>query len=69
MSDDDPADALISGRSKRSVSYHADYGKKTYGEINRLAGRKPPDRKARQMKKLIENDNRLDEDKKSKPRR
>jgi hypothetical protein len=40
------ADDLISGKAKRSRSYH--------GEIKRLAQAKPPDQKARQMKKLIE---------------
>ena len=63
-SDDEIADDLIPGSLKRSKSYHRDYGRKTYGEIKRLAKRKPPDRKARQMKKLIENARRL-EDKES----
>jgi len=53
------ADDLIPGRLKRSPSYHQDYGGKTYREIKRLAGAKPPDRKARQMKKLIEQVDRL----------
>jgi hypothetical protein len=53
MSDNDIADDLIPGKLKRSPSYHADYGQKTYGEIKQLANKKPPDRKARQMKKLI----------------
>jgi hypothetical protein len=48
------ADDLIPGKAKRSRSYHGDYGRKTYGEIKRLAQAKPPDQKARQMKKLIE---------------
>ena len=48
------ADDLIPGKAKRSRSYHSDYGGKTYGEIKRLARAKPPDAKARQMKKLIE---------------
>ena len=52
--DSDTADSLISGSLKRSKSYHKDYGKKTYKEIKKLAARDPPDRKARQMKKLIE---------------
>lgn len=69
MVDDDAiADDVISGRSKRSRSYHSDYGSKTYGELKRLVKRKPPDPKARQMKKLIENDRRLDEDKEQRPR-
>jgi hypothetical protein len=59
MHDDQLADKLISGRLKRSRSYHADYGRKTYGEINQLAGAQPPDRKARQMKKQIEQAERL----------
>ncbi len=57
--DDQFADDLIPGSLKRSRSYHADYGRKTYGEIKRLAGGKPPDGKARQMKKLIEQAQRL----------
>jgi hypothetical protein len=52
--DSDIADDLISGSLKRSESYHTDYGKKTYGEIKELAAADPPDKKARQMKKLIE---------------
>ena len=59
--DDDVADDLIPGSLKRSNSYHREYGRKTYGEIKRLAKQKPPDRKARQMKKLIENARRLRE--------
>ncbi len=58
-SDADIADDLIPGSLKRSKSYHRDYGRKTYGEIKRLAKQKPPDKKARQMKKLIENAQRL----------
>jgi len=57
--DDDIADRLISGRSKKSKSYHSDYGGKTYGEIKKLAAAHPPDQKARQMKKLIEQAERL----------
>jgi hypothetical protein len=60
MADDDQlADDLIPGSLKRSRSYHSDYGRETYGEIKRLAGQKPPDVKARQMKKLIEHVERL----------
>ena len=59
--DDEIADNLIPGGLKRSDSYHSDYGQKTYGEIKRLASRRPPDPRARQMKKLIENALRLDE--------
>ena len=58
-SDDERADDLISGSLKRSKSYHADYGGKTYKEIKELAARAPPDRKARQMKKLVEQAERL----------
>lgn len=63
------ADDLISGHSKRSPSYHRDYGGKTYGELKQLDGKKPPDMKARHMRKLIEQDPRLDQDKERKPRR
>jgi hypothetical protein len=52
--DDQVADDLIPGKLKHLRSYHSDYGRKTYGEIKRLASAKPPDGKARQMKKLIE---------------
>jgi hypothetical protein len=58
-SDDDIADDLISGSLKRSKSYHADYGGKSYKEIKELAAKTPPDHKARQMKKLIEQAERL----------
>jgi hypothetical protein len=57
--DDQIADDLIPGSLKRARSYHADYGPMTYGEIKQLAAAKPPDRKARQMKKLIEQAERL----------
>lgn len=57
--DNDIADDLIPGSLKRSRSYHRDYGKKTYAEIKRLAKAKPADKKARQMKKLMENAKRL----------
>jgi hypothetical protein len=57
--DKDIADDLIPGSLKRSKSYHQDYGKKTYKEIKELAGGNPPDKKARQMKKLIEQAQRL----------
>jgi hypothetical protein len=59
MIDDEIADRLIPGRLKSSRSYHRDYGAKTYGEIKRLARDKTPDVKARQMKKLIEQAERL----------
>lgn len=69
MPDDDTrADDLIPGRLKKSRSYHSDYRDKTYAEIKALASGKPPDPKARQMKKLIENARRLDEEKQSRPR-
>ena len=57
--DSDIADNLLSGSLKRSKSYHASYGGKSYKEIKALAARLPPDRKARQMKKLIEQAERL----------
>jgi hypothetical protein len=57
--DNDVADDVIPGSLKRSKSYHQDYGKKTYREIKALASGHPPDRKARQMKKLIEQATRL----------
>jgi hypothetical protein len=57
--ENDIADDLIPGSLKRSKSYHQDYGKKTYKEIKDLAAAQPPDRKARQMKKLIEQSARL----------
>ena len=57
--DGDIADDVIPGSLKRSKSYHADYGKLTYGEIKLRAASKPPDLKARQMKKLIEQVERL----------
>ena len=65
--DSDIADDVIPGSLKRSKSYHAEYGKKTYKEIKDLAAAKPPDTKARQMKKLIEQKVRLQ--KKGKGRR
>ncbi len=65
IDEDRIADDLIPGRLKRSPSYHLDYGDKTYRDLKRLAGAKPPDRKARQMKKLIEQVDRL----RGKPRR
>lgn len=54
INDDVIADDVIPGKAKHSPSYHSDYGKMTYGTIKRLAAGRPPDRKARQMKKLIE---------------
>ena len=48
------ADDVIPGKAKRSNSYHSDYGRLSYGEIKRRASARPPDHKARQMKKLIE---------------
>jgi len=57
--DSEIADDLITGSLKRSRSYHSDYGKKTYREIKDLAAANPPDQKARQMKKLIEQTERL----------
>jgi len=57
--DNDIADDVIPGSLKRSRSYHSDYGKKTYKEIKDLAAANPPDPKAHQMKKLIEQTERL----------
>ncbi|MEW6619403.1 MAG: hypothetical protein AB1422_08740 [bacterium] len=51
------AEALISGYLKRSKSYHSEYAKKTYQEIIELA--KKGDKKAQQMKKLIQERKRL----------
>jgi hypothetical protein len=65
--DNEIAADLIPGSLKRSKSYHNDYGKKTYKEIKDLAAADPPDKKARQMKKLIEQTERLQ--KKGKGRR
>jgi hypothetical protein len=52
--DNDGADEVIPGSLKRSKSYHADYGTMTYGELRARASANPPDKKASQMKKLIE---------------
>lgn len=65
--DSDIAEDIIPGSLKRSKSYHGDYGKKTYKEIKDLAAANPPDKKARQMKKLIDQTERLQ--KKGKGRR
>jgi hypothetical protein len=62
------AEDLIPGSLKKSKSYHEDYAKKTYGEIKRLAAAKPADRKARQMKKLIEQAARLFEKTRKRPK-
>ncbi len=59
IDDESKADDLIPGSLKRAASYHRDYGGMTYGEIKRLAAGNPPDGKARQMKKLIEQAERL----------
>lgn len=67
-SDADIADDLIPGSLKRSKSYHRGYGRKTYGEIKRLVKLKPPDKKARQMKKLIENARRLQDKESGRPK-
>ncbi len=50
---------LISGKLKKSKSYHSDYANKTYQEILDLA--KIGYKKAKQMKKLIEQVERLRE--------
>lgn len=65
--DSDIADDVIPGSLKRSKSYHAEYGQKTYQVIKDLAAANPPNKKARQMKKLIEQTERLQ--KKGKGRR
>ena len=65
--DDDIADDVIPGSLKRSRSYHSDYGGLTYKEIKDLADANPPDKKARQMKKLIEQTERLREKGKGRP--
>lgn len=65
--DDEIADDVIPGSLRRSKSYHSDCGKKTYKEIKDLAAANPPDKKARRMKKLIEQAKRLQ--KKGKGRR
>jgi len=57
--DGDIADDVIPGSLKRSPSYHRDYGKRTFKEIKDLARANPPDPRARQMKKLIEQADRL----------
>lgn len=57
--EDDIADEVIPGSLKRSNSYHQDYGRMTYAEIKSLAAADPPDKKARQMKKLMEQIERL----------
>lgn len=59
IDDATPADDLIRGSLKRSRSYHADYGTKTYREIKELAAASPPDLKARKMKKPIDQVERL----------
>jgi hypothetical protein len=46
IDDNAAADRLISGSLKRSRSYHAEYGSKTYAEIKRLAAGKPANHKA-----------------------
>jgi hypothetical protein len=69
MADDDAkAGDLIPGSLKRSKSYHEEYAGKTYAEIKQLAVAKPPDPKARQMKKLIEQAERLREKARRRPR-
>lgn len=65
--DDLPADDLIPGSLKRSPSYHQEYGRITYGDLKTRASAKPPDVWARQMKKLIEQAQRL-KDKARRPR-
>jgi hypothetical protein len=68
-SDHEIADDLIPGSLKRSASYHAEYGRMTYGELKKLAKKKPPDKKARQMKKLAEQRARLMAKNRKKPKK
>ena len=68
MKDADIADDLIPGSLKRSKSYHSVYGGYTYGEIKRLESGNPADRKAQQMKKLIEQADRLREKARRRPK-
>ncbi len=65
MDNDDIADDLIPGSLKRSKSYHSEYDLRTYGEIKRLAS---VDHKARQMKKLIDQAERLREKARRRPK-
>ncbi|MBW3541508.1 MAG: hypothetical protein KY476_14670 [Planctomycetes bacterium] len=65
--DTDIANDVIPGSLKRLASYHSDYGQKTYKEIKDLAAADPPDMKARQMKKLIEQTERLQQKSKGRP--
>jgi len=58
------AEDLISGALKHSRSYHSNYANKTYKEILKLA--KKGDKKAQQMKKLIEQSKRLREKRRGK---
>jgi hypothetical protein len=67
MDENSVADDVITGSLKRSRSYHADYGNKTYKELKQLARSKPPDTKARQMKKLMEQVQRLREKARKRP--
>lgn len=54
------ADDLIRGSLKASKSYRAELGKKTYAEIIKLSkGKGPTAQAAKQMKKLIEQSERL----------
>ena len=67
MDENSKADDLIPGSLKRSESYHGGYGSKKFAEIKRLAKARPPDQKARQMKKLIEQAERLLEKARKRP--
>lgn len=53
------AEQLIPGSLKRSKSYFGEYAALTYAEIRLRADQNPPDVKARKMKKLIEQAERL----------
>jgi hypothetical protein len=68
IDEDAQAEDLIPGSLKGSKSYHEDYANMTYGHIKRLASAKPPDRKARQMKKLIEQAARLKDKMRGRPK-
>ncbi|MGH9509048.1 MAG: RHS repeat-associated core domain-containing protein, partial [Terriglobales bacterium] len=57
--DNRTADDRISGSLKRSDSYHSEYGNKTLDQLKQLA--KEGDPKAQQMKKLVEQAQRLQE--------
>jgi hypothetical protein len=61
MRDDELAEVLISGSLQHSDSFHEELKRKTYGDIKRIAKEKnhPDKEAAKQMKKLIEESERL----------